>query len=1268
MAYVLISSRIYWKVANEDATNKPQCLVDFQNAHSLELVRLDDDKTWDDVDGNVKVDDRFGRPRITVWGRPHGQTQWKNSLFDRNVRVQIISNTLEQHEVRLSRIRARIAPWSVLQHDIKNVASRGSSFGVAELDQVLGRLVSSFFGTKLSSMSTDMTEAKWIHSLGTLPELVEKLTMVDKLTAHSAVALGSGVTLETLVESAERVAETAKLIANVSKVVAGVSAVFHLLALIAEGISMCAEVSRGRRILPAALCCLRIYLEYVLGSLTKIMTRGVNAIEEELAFDVLKVAVRAMDIAETQLLRGRVSEFMNAEDVKEVERKLEELRHKAVIVGNISKICGVDERVNYLEEELKICDGGLHHVRPSLSAFFSGRTSELSKLRDILEKRGSAVIAQYGGVGKTELMIAFADRAERDEMVPGGVFWVTVDGGDKNVIESLSRLAEKLTRRKMDEEERRNRNLVVAALKQGLGEREGRWLLCLDNADDSTVSGILNEVCGIAEGTRGNGWIVVTSRQGQPHIWSRMKRDQKLVLKPLRAEDAIVALWRQVQKIEAVEADDDGVMKDVKKLESADPEEYRALKELCGDERTCSLGGLPLALVQAGSYIARFDCSFAQYQNMFEKANRIEDIQNIMRNTDDVKPIRESQRSIWTTWKISVEQLSAKAYTVLRAMAMLGPGRVGEAIVTRIVNVVAADEGGSVDGMFEKIVIEELVQNSSLIWRYTREGQERIMYRMHRLVQRFILSDMESGSGVWNRVYRHALVCVHEAAQNELKREDKSFRELPDVFKNNHREIAAHAIALVHHHVLPEQDAEIPDVSLVEDIHRYSGKAMEFLGKVKEEVQVWNGLVSIYEHRQASSRRRTSNGHLLDVENDEKSHIADIYNSLGLALMRNGELKDAASKHKQSLEMFKAIHGPYTPHSDIAASLGNLGLVYRKQGKLNKALEKHNQAMEMRLRIHGPNKPHPDIARSLNNLGCIYEALGQLDNAEQKLQQSLKMRIAVHGPNKPHPDIARSLKNLGNVYQKLGKLNKASEKHKESLNMRLEIHGPYKPHPDIATSLGNLGIVYRKQRKLDKAMETHEQAMKMRLAIHGANKPHPHIAISLNNLGCVYEAQGKLEKSMEMHEQSLEMRLAVHGQNKSHPDIARSLQNLGDVYRRLGKLDEALEKHHQSLEMRRAIHGLEKPHPDIAISLWHIGFVYYKQKNLDQAAEFLEQSLEMLQTVHARNSGHPHIIELLSHLADVYEDQGRRDDASELRKRNSNRSRVLQVENKEGEA
>ena len=68
---------------------------------------------------------------------------------------------------------------------------------------------------------------------------------------------------------------------------------------------------------------------------------------------------------------------------------------------------------------------------------------ELEKLSEILQVRGSAVITQYGRAGKTELMAAFAARAEDENKVAGGVYWMAVDGEVTGVLNSSARLVEK---------------------------------------------------------------------------------------------------------------------------------------------------------------------------------------------------------------------------------------------------------------------------------------------------------------------------------------------------------------------------------------------------------------------------------------------------------------------------------------------------------------------------------------------------------------------------------------------------------------------------------------------------------------------------------------------------------------------------------------------------------------------------------------------------------------------------------------------------------
>ncbi len=354
-----------------------------------------------------------------------------------------------------------------MQPEINDVARRAPSSEVEELEKALSGLTTSIVGTKSSSMSFYSVEERCCNILGALPEQMQKLTAVDDLTVHGAAGVETGATFTKLMTGVESVAETAEFIADVSKCVTGVSTIFHLVALRAQVVRMCVEAERGQRILPVALGQLTILLRHILASLAEVLksSKIVHVSTIGFVFDVLKETMCTIDLAETQLLRGRGSEIMNAGDVREVERKIDALRQMAVIACNTSMICEIGEEVTELKKDLKTWENGPHHVRPSVSAFFSGRKKELNTLEDILEKRGSAVITQYGGVGKTELMAAFADQADREASVPGGVFWVTVDGDCRDVINSLAGLAEKLIGRKMGKEDRRNANLVIEELK-----------------------------------------------------------------------------------------------------------------------------------------------------------------------------------------------------------------------------------------------------------------------------------------------------------------------------------------------------------------------------------------------------------------------------------------------------------------------------------------------------------------------------------------------------------------------------------------------------------------------------------------------------------------------------------------------------------------------------------------------------------------------------------------------------------------------------------
>ena len=267
----------------------------------------------------------------------------------------------------LEQIRARIAPWKLLQQQLQDIANRVSSYGVEELEEGVRRLVPTNVAAIPSSFSTNKAGERWTDGLRKLPEHLEKLKVVDQLTNHGTAGAGSAATMVKLVTCVDQVAETAQFVADLSKSIAGVGTIFNLVALRAKGVSRCAEASRGRRELPAALGRLVILLRYVLKSLMEVMmpSKSVDEFDKDFTFEILSEIVSTIDMAETQLLRGWAGQVRKAESVKEVEQKIKELEQRVMISRNISRVCVLSRKLQRLEEEPEIYVDGLHHVRPS---------------------------------------------------------------------------------------------------------------------------------------------------------------------------------------------------------------------------------------------------------------------------------------------------------------------------------------------------------------------------------------------------------------------------------------------------------------------------------------------------------------------------------------------------------------------------------------------------------------------------------------------------------------------------------------------------------------------------------------------------------------------------------------------------------------------------------------------------------------------------------------------------------------------------------------
>lgn len=228
------------------------------------------------------------------------------------------------------------------------------------------------------------------------------------------------------------------------------------------------------------------------------------------------------------------------------------------------------------------------------------------------------VLTGIGGIGKTSLARAYGGRNHHRYDL---IWWIR----SENQQLALEDFRELLVALGVPDVQRLERPVQPAHVL--LANRKSRWLLVFDNVPrQASLRGLVPPV--------GTGDVIVTSRT---QSWT----DPRVVVHvpPLSIEDGM-ALLRDTSR------DDD-------------PAAAHTLVE--------ELGGLPLALHQAGSYVAENPIGLAEYLRLY-RAHRA--------RLNQLGTAPDYDLRVGTTWEVSFQMIPENAQTVLNVLAWLGPERV----------------------------------------------------------------------------------------------------------------------------------------------------------------------------------------------------------------------------------------------------------------------------------------------------------------------------------------------------------------------------------------------------------------------------------------------------------------------------------------------------------------------------------------------------------------------------------------------------------------
>src|SRR6266567_4988533 len=283
------------------------------------------------------------------------------------------------------------------------------------------------------------------------------------------------------------------------------------------------------------------------------------------------------------------------------------------------------------------------------NSFFIGRDEILTRLHTQLQAGHATALSQpqaiigLGGIGKTQIAVEYAYRYHQDYQV---VLWARAETTE-DLTSSYATIATLLN---LPEHEAQEQEITVKAVKTWLQIHSG-WLLILDNADDlSLVPAFLPPALG--------GHLLLTTRAfAVGRLASRLEVDT------LSAEQGALFLLRRAALIAP-----DATLEHI----SSKPRDLAI-------QVSQELGGLPLALDQAGAYLEATGTALAAYQQIYQQHRTVLLAQRRAQGADHPEPVA-------STWSLSfkrVEAMNPAAADLLRLCAYLAPDAIPEEILAQ---------------------------------------------------------------------------------------------------------------------------------------------------------------------------------------------------------------------------------------------------------------------------------------------------------------------------------------------------------------------------------------------------------------------------------------------------------------------------------------------------------------------------------------------------------------------------------------------------------
>jgi tetratricopeptide (TPR) repeat protein len=521
----------------------------------------------------------------------------------------------------------------------------------------------------------------------------------------------------------------------------------------------------------------------------------------------------------------------------------------------------------------------------------------------------------------------------------------------------------------LPEREERELEVQVAAAIRWLREHTG-WFLIVDNVDTPDAAQEVEQLLQRLD----TGHVVVTSRLSQ---WGGAAEELSLdVISETAATEFLLERTQGKRKPAATDTED--------------------AKLLASD-----LGRLPLALEQAGAFIAKHRGSIQEYRTRWKQQE-----QKVLEWHDQRS--MKYPASVATTWQTSFDQLSADGRGLLNVLCWLAPDPIPLTMIQKLTTV--GDES-SID---VETGIADLAEYSLLKWTSKRFDS----LEVHRLVQeitRYRLPEVDSTT--W---FQRVLRMANDFVPNDPPGHD--VRSWPTIYRPGSNHIAklietADSLQIVE-----------PTTRLMSLFAGYMFTSASFA--VAEPLM--ERLVEIFEDAYGKNHR----------------NVAFPLNNLAQLFMATGRLAEAETLMRRALMIDEETYG--TDDINIARDLNNLAQLLTTTNQLVEAEQLTARLVTIFEKSHGNN--YPKLVIVLGNQAKLLVATNRKAKAESVLRRAIDIAEISYG--QMHPIYANCLSILASLLKDTKRYSESEPLFRRVLAIDENSYGL--DHPDVARDLNNL--------------------------------------------------------------------------------------------------------------------------------------------------------------------------------------------------------------------